>query len=64
MAASERPVMHIRFCSLTNIFQVVARSTTPDITRVFYARLYHRFIDTEQPQEKDISYKELFWRQF
>ena len=33
-------------------FQEAARSTSPDMTTAFHARLYCRFIDIEQAQEK------------
>ena len=46
------------FCSLSNNIQVAARSTCPSMTTEFYARPNSSFIDTEQPQEKEISQNE------
>ena len=45
--ASEGPtVLHICFCSLSNI-PVAARTTNPDMATIFHARLSDRFIDTQ-----------------
>ena len=35
-------------------FQVAIGSTSPDLTTVSHAWLYGRFIDPEQPQEKNL----------
>ena len=47
-AENEGPTaLHIRFLQLIQQFQVAARSTSPDMTTVFYAWLYRRFIEIQ-----------------
>ena len=46
-AAKEGPtVQHIRFCNLSQ-FQVAARSTSPDVRKVFHARQYGRLASAQ-----------------
>ena len=46
------------FLQFIKHFQVAARSTSPDMTNVFCARLYGRFIEIET-SEKETSYIKL-----
>ena len=54
-AASEGPaVLHICFCSLSNI-SVAARTTNPDMATVFHARLSGRFIGIQSNLSRKTS---------